>query len=301
MNIYNDLTQISAQIGPVALAIGNFDGLHLGHQELIKEITNSTSLQSVVISFEPHPVQVLKPQIPFKRLFNFEDQIEQLKKFHVQNLVKLHFNKSIAELSYLQFLDLITSKLKISKMVVGYDFHFGKNKEGTIENLKKWCDQRQIEFVKINEVQLNGMTVSSTEIKRQIELSDLSLVQKMLARTFYLKGVVVKGDQRGRLLGFPTANMQVEEIYQKPKVGVYGTKTIVNGKTYASITNIGKTPTFKNDEIIKIETHILNFNEEIYGQEIEVHFLKYIRNEKKFSSIEEIKQQILHDIEESKK
>ncbi len=301
MNIYNDLTQISAQIGPVALAIGNFDGLHLGHQELIKEITKNSSLQSVVMSFEPHPVQVLRPQVPFKRLFSFEDQIDQLKKFQVQNLVKLNFNKTIAELSYLQFLDLIMTKLKISKMVIGYDFHFGKNKEGTSENLKKWCDQRQIEFVKINEVQLNGITVSSTEIKKQIEIAEMSVVQKMLARTFYLKGVVVKGDQRGRLLGFPTANMQVEEIYQKPKVGVYATITIVNGKSYSSITNIGKTPTFKTDEIIKIETHILEFNEEIYGQEIEVHFLKYIRNEKKFSSLEEIKKQILHDIKESQR
>lgn len=301
MNIYNDLTQISTEISPVALAIGNFDGLHLGHQELMKEITQNNQLKSVVVSFEPHPVQVLRPQWPFKKIFGFEDQIEQLKKFKVHHLIKLNFDKKIAELSYLQFLDLLTDKLKIAKMVVGYDFHFGKNKEGTTENLKKWCEARNIQFVKIQEVKLNGVTVSSTEIKKQIENAQMLLVQKMLGRPFYLKGIVVKGDQRGRLLGFPTANMQVDESIQKPKFGVYATTVVVNGKVFASITNIGRTPTFKTDETIKIETHILNFNEEIYGQEIQVHFLKYIRDEKKFASIDEIKQQIIHDINESQK
>lgn len=301
MNIYNDLTQISAEMGPVAVAIGNFDGLHLGHQELIKEISNQSGLRSLVVSFEPHPVQILYPQISYKRLFTFEDQIQQLDRLKVQDFIKLSFTKEMAQLSYLQFLEILSEKLDIKTMVVGYDFKFGRNKEGTIENLNKWCLARNILFKKVDEVKSEGITISTTEIKKQIEEANIPLVDRMLGRHFYLKGVVVKGDQRGRILGFPTANIVIDEQLQKPKLGVYGTRTLYCGKVYESITNIGKTPTFKTDEIIKVETHILDFNEEIYNQEIEVQFLKYIRSEKKFSSLDEIKKQIINDIEESKK
>lgn len=301
MEKYSTLSQFSRSNGPIALAIGNFDGIHLGHQKLMKEITNDPQLKSVVITFDPHPIKFLSPNIPFKKLFPIQDQVEQFEKIKIQYLIKLPFDAGLASMNYKDFLNWLLVNMDIKKIVVGYDFRFGKNKEGTFDNLLNWCREKNIKFVKIDEVKVQNITVSTTEIKKRLENYDIEIITKMLGRNYYLQGLVVKGDQRGRLLGFPTANMEIENDLQVPGLGVYATKVIVNGAEYFGVTNIGKTPTFKTDERIKIETHILNFDMDIYGKNIIVEFCKFIRKEKKFSSVEEIKLQIIKDIEESKR
>lgn len=301
MEKYSTLSQFSRSNGPIALAIGNFDGIHLGHQKLMKEITKNPLLKSVVISFDPHPIKVLSPNTPFKKLFPIQDQVEQFEKLKIHYLIKIPFDLRLASMNYKDFLDWLLANIDIKKIVVGYDFRFGKNKEGTFDNLLNWCQEKNIEFVKIDEVKIENVTVSTTEIKKRLENYDIEIITKMLGRNYQLQGIVVKGDQRGRLLGFPTANMDIENDLQVPALGVYATKVIVNGSEYFGVTNIGKTPTFKADERIKIETHILNFDMDIYGKNILVEFCKFIRKEKKFTSVEEIKLQIIKDIEESKK
>jgi riboflavin kinase/FMN adenylyltransferase len=301
MEKYSTLSQFSRSNGPIALAIGNFDGIHLGHQKLMKEITIDPELKAAVITFDPHPIKILSPNTPFKKLFPVQDQVEQFEKLKIDYLIKLSFDNNLASMNYKDFLDWLLANIDIKKIVVGYDFRFGKNKEGTFDNLFNWCREKNIEFVKIDEVKIQTVTVSTTEIKKRLENYDIDIITKMLGRNYYLQGVVVKGDQRGRLLGFPTANMEIENDLQVPALGVYATKVIVNGSAYFGVTNIGKTPTFKTDERIKIETHILDFDMDIYGKVIVVEFCKFIRKEKKFSSVDEIKIQIIKDIEESKK
>lgn len=301
MEKYSTLSQFSRSNGPIALAIGNFDGIHLGHQKLMKEITIDPELNAAVITFDPHPIKILSPNTPFKKLFPVQDQVEQFEKLKIDYLIKLSFDNNLASMNYKDFLDWLLANIDIKKIVVGYDFRFGKNKEGTFDNLFNWCREKNIEFVKIDEVKIQTVTVSTTEIKKRLENYDIDIITKMLGRNYYLQGVVVKGDQRGRLIGFPTANMEIENDLQVPALGVYATKVIVNGSAYFGVTNIGKTPTFKTDERIKIETHILDFDMDIYGKVIVVEFCKFIRKEKKFSSVDEIKIQIIKDIEESKK
>lgn len=301
MELLSNLVAFKKSSGPIALAIGNFDGVHLGHQRIIEEIVKNPDLKSVVMSFEPHPIIFLNPQLSFKKLFPLSDQEQVFTKMKVQYFVRLKFNAELAEMTYKEFLSLIHSHLDIKKIVVGYDFRFGKNKEGTIDKLSQWCQKNNIEFKKIEEVKMGAVTISTSDIKRRLISHDLKEVNKMLGRNYYLSGVVVRGDQRGRLLGFPTANMLIEEDLQVPALGVYVTQVTLGQKNYLGVTNIGKTPTFKNDERIKIETHILDFNQDIYEQTIAIEFLRFLRDEKKFSSIDEIKFQIAKDIEESQK
>lgn len=299
MKTYSALAQFNKDIGPVALAIGNFDGVHCGHQKLISEITTHTDVQSVILSFEPHPITIVNPAFPYKRLFLPRDQEEQFANLGVSHLIKLKFDKAMSQMNYDDFLLWIYTYLNIKQIVVGYDFKFGRNKEGTFENLRNWCLTRKIDFVKVEEVRIDSRTVSTTEIKNLLQIPQIDLVNKMLGRQYYLEGVVIKGDQRGRLLGFPTANTSIATELQIPAHGVYGTEVVFEGKRYSAITNIGKTPTFKSDEVVKIETHILDFNKEIYGSTLRVEFKKYIRKEMKFSSVEDIKIQIKKDILES--
>ena len=214
--------------------------------------------------------------------------------------VRTHL-KALAELKYDQFLELLESKLNLKKIVIGYDFRFGKDKGGTYAQLKSWCEKKKIELIKIEEIKLNGLTVSTTEIKKQLDKGDMKMVTNLLGRHFYVEGVVVKGDQRGRILGFPTANLQQTEETHLPHFGVYATRVKLRGQYFNSVTNIGRTPTFKQDERVKVESHLLDFNQDIYGETIQIEFSSYLRAEKKFNSLDEIKIQIQLDINERRK
>jgi riboflavin kinase/FMN adenylyltransferase len=302
MEVVHGVSKLHTQVAKSVVTIGNFDGLHFGHREIIsKAIQKAKDLkaQSVVVTFNPHPRKILKPEALHVQLFDHKDQEKELAKMGVDVLVMEPFSRDLSQLTPEQFLtNYIIKPLSPIALVVGYDFAFGANREGTLSTLEKLCEKNGLNLEVVNPIKMDGLVISSSEIRKSIKEGHVDLARKMLGRSFYISGVVIKGDQRGRLLGFPTANLSTpSEVFPKP--GVYATYTRVRDDIYKSVTNVGYNPTFLNngkDKPLKIETHILNFNKDIYGEEIEVYFEQFIRAEIKFSGIEELKKQITDDI-----
>lgn len=279
------------------VTIGNFDGIHLGHKKLInttKKIALEKSLNSIVFSFIPHPLEVLKNQ-QFLYIFTQEEKKRVLLKEGIDIFLNCPFDKHFANLSPNEFIDLILNKLNCSILVVGEDYCFGKNREGNIEVLKKIGVEKGIKVIKIPDVIFDGERVSSSKIRECIVNKNIQKANTLLNREYFVLGNVSEGNKLGRTIGFPTANIIPEKNKLLPPDGVYITKTLYEGKYYESITNIGKNPTI-NNTLRTIETHIFDFNQNIYGKEIQVLFLEWVRDVKKFSSLDELKQQIAKDI-----
>lgn len=301
MKIYHSLKSLSDQLGStrVGLTIGNFDGLHLGHQGLLKELQQVMSTKGgpcVVISFQPHPLEVLYAKKSI-RMFDWKDQEEQFAKMGIQYMLIEEFTPQLAAKSHSEFFEgYLLKHLNIEAIRVGHDFHFGKNRQGSLEYLQQTSLQNQIDFKIYPALKRGSEIISSTWIRKCLQEGDIHLANELLGRSFYLRGPVVEGDKRGRLLNFPTANLQCSVDFS-PLHGVYRTRTIIGRREFLSATNVGINKSFENDGRLKVETHILDFDEDIYGQEIQVKFLDYIRPEKKFSSLDELKKQIHLDVE----
>lgn len=296
------ISQISKDLHESVVTIGNFDGLHLGHQALINktvELSRQFSVSSVVMSFRPHPMKVLFPEKELHRLFGFRDQEDQLKLMGVEYFVQQPFSRELSELSAERFLnELILKPMNPKALVVGYDFAFGANREGSISYLEKYCEKYNIELHVQSPIRVDGEIVSSSLLRKLISNGEVSFASKCLDRNFYLEGVVEKGAGRGKQIGFPTANVFTKaETF--PGLGVYASITQIGGKRYLSVTNVGKNPTFEEEtrRPIQVETHILDFDEDIYGDNIRVEFCEFLRPEKKFSSVEELISQIKQDVE----
>ena len=286
------------------LSIGNFDGLHIGHRQLISALLRSArdrGVPSLVLTFNPHPLELLKPEIQPQFLFSKQDLSEQLAQLGVDYLVEIPFTKELASMSADQFFaEHLMGKLKPLKLVVGYDFCFGRNKEGNINYLKKKTHAENVGLEVIEALHRDGQPISSSRIRKALSEGAIELVQDLLGRSFYKRGRVIKGQQQGRKLGFPTANIPVTEGAPLAN-GVYCTRTEVGGNSYSSITNVGYRPTLEVSSIPYIETHIFDQDFNLYDKEIRVHFLKFVRPEQKFSHIEDLKRQIRLDIESCKK
>lgn len=296
MIILDSLDKISSSQSPMAITIGNFDGVHLGHQKLLKVLKANSDYKTLVITFDPHPVEYFDKNKTFRKLFSSEYQNERMQEMGIDYLLRLKFDSTMANLSYDQFLNMFSKKLNLKKVVVGHDLKIGKDRKGDFEAIHRWSQNQKIDFQMIEPLSIDGQIVSSTFIKSLVEDKRFADVPKYLGRNYSIDGVIIHGDKRGRLIGFPTANVVCLGTLYLPHFGVYQTQTVWNKKRFQSITNVGKTPTFKTDDLIKVETHLFNFNQEIYGEKISVEFIKFVRSEKKFSGIEEIKQQIALDI-----
>ncbi|HEY8269292.1 MAG TPA: bifunctional riboflavin kinase/FAD synthetase [Pseudobdellovibrionaceae bacterium] len=287
------------------VSIGNFDGVHLGHQKLLRlavQEGKTLGVPIVVFTFYPHPVTVLYPERKIQRLFDSRDQREQLNRLGITHLIEQEFTHNFAQLSAADFVQFyLIDKLKVKTLVVGYDFSFGSHRQGDIPYLQKICQQKNIKLVVVSAHEEDGVIVSSSKIRAELKLGDLKKVYSFLGRNYYLRGIVHHGDARGRTLGVPTANMSPTVDFV-PRRGVYITQTHYQNKTYSSITNIGFNPTFHGEShpLIKTETHLFDFNEDIYGQEIQVDLLQYLRDEKKFSGVQELLAQIHADIQQAK-
>jgi riboflavin kinase/FMN adenylyltransferase len=287
------------------VSIGNFDGVHLGHQKLLRQAVQEgkiLGLPIVVFTFYPHPVTVLYPERKIQRLFDPRDQREQLDHLGITHLVEQEFTHNFAKLSASDFVQFyLIDKLKAKTLVVGYDFSFGSNRLGDIPYLQKICQEKKIKLVVVTAHKENDTVVSSSKIRDELKFGDLKKTYSFLGRNYYLRGIVHHGDARGRTIGVPTANM-TPTVDFVPRRGVYITQTHYQNKTFPSITNIGFNPTFHGEANppVKTETHLFDFNEDIYGQEIQVDLLQYIRDEKKFSGIQELLTQIREDIQLAK-
>lgn len=281
-----------------AITIGNFDGLHLGHKKLIrltKEIALEKGFNSIVFSFNPHPLQVLKKNEEFLYILSQEEKKRELLKEGIDIFLNYPFNFDFAKVSPEEFVDILCDKLRCKVLIVGEDYCFGENRVGNVNTLISIGKKKGIEVIKISNISIDGERISSSTIRKCLINKKIKKVNLLLNRPYSIIGTVVEGNKLGRTIDFPTANI----IPRKDKLllpdAVYITKTRYNGNIYNSITNIGKNPTINVDNERTIETHILNFEENIYGKEIEVLFYDWVRDVKKFSGIDELKEQITKD------
>lgn len=286
------------------VVIGNFDGVHLGHQALIQEgfkLAQTLNVALCVYTFNPHPTLELRPQAHLKLLMTYEEKLTQLDALSVPFCVEEKFNTEFASTSAHDFFyDILLKRLKVCGIVVGTDFTFGSKRQGNIELLEQYCKESSVILKVVSPFLVEGSPVSSSRIRDTLQAGDLIQAQKLLGRPFFYRGEVIHGEKRGRMIGFPTANMRCGEKFPIPP-GVYVTSVVFQGKVYPSVTNIGKRPTFQSESELptiplRIETHILGQTFDLYGQMLEVQFLKRLREERKFLSVDELKHQIQTDI-----
>ncbi len=281
-----------------AITLGNFDGIHLGHRKLIssiKQYAEKYSLKSIVFSFFPHPKTFFNSE-GFQTIFSCYEKERIIEGLGIDELGQFPFTKDFANKEPEDFADFIFNNLKCKVLVVGEDYCFGKNRKGDFNLLKEIGDRKGAEVIKILSVMDNGIRVSSTRIRRCIEERNFIETQRLLGSPYFILGKVTEGRKIGRKIDFPTANIVAPDYKLLPDDGVYLTKTIYNGNIYKSITNIGKNPTVGGKKKT-VETYIIGLSADLYGKEIKVLFYGFIRNEQKFVSVDELKNQISKDIE----
>lgn len=286
------------------LTIGNFDGVHLGHQKLLKSVVErarENNTDSVVCTFRPHPRTILRPNEVHHRLFDYKDQVEMMTDLGINYLIEEKFSKDFSLMSAEEFLSSYVEKIfNPVHLVVGYDFSFGHSRTGNLDFLREYCLSKGLGLTVVEPYDLGGKIVSSSQIRRYLEHGELGPASEFLGRPYYLRGPVRVGYKRGRTIGVPTANIS-PEIDFIPRKGVYFTWAYLNEKKYASITNIGNNPTFEHsDSYLKVETHIFDFDQDIYGEHLKVELIQFHRDEIKFSSIELLKNQIFSDLKSAR-
>jgi riboflavin kinase/FMN adenylyltransferase len=289
------------------VTIGNFDGVHVGHQELIRLVcAHAERIQgtAVAVTFRPHPYFVLRPTGEPHLLNTYEEKLELLGRYGIQVTVEEPFSREFSNTTPEEFVDrLLVRALGAKALYLGYDFAFGKERAGSVEVMKKLAAARGIEIHVVPPLSVDGKVVSSSLVRRCLDEGAIEFVNLCLGRPFFLRGLVWRGEGRGRTIGVPTANLQTENR-RYPRVGVYATRTLWRGNWYGSVSNIGYNPTFKGDGTdlpLKIETHLFDFNADMYGDEIQVEFFHFIRPEKKFSGVQELLGQIKMDSEEARR
>ena len=283
-----------------SLAVGFFDGVHKGHQAVIqnaKEMAKQLHIESAVMTFDPHPSIVLggrKEQVFY--ITPLQQKLDVLEDFGVENVFVVHFTSDFAKLSPEDFIQYFIKDLNVKHVTAGFDFSFGKFGKGTMETMQE-LSNGEYGITVIDKQSDDEEKISSTRIRKYLQDGDMESAAKLLGRAFEVPGIVVHGDKRGRTIGFPTANIQSIEGSFIPATGVYAVKILVQNKWYDGVCNVGYKPTFKNpeDKQLSIEVHILDFDKNIYGEEVKVGWYKRIRSEKKFDGIDSLKAQIEHD------
>lgn len=303
MGIFNGIEEVKGRLKAPVLTIGNFDGVHKGHRalfEIVKGKARDRSSHSAVLTFDPHPLKVLAPEKAPEPLVSKEEKIELILSIGIDHVICQMFDSDFAKISARDFVEkILVDTLKISELVVGYDYAFGRNREGNIDLLKEIGAKRGFGVYVLQPVNINGRVASSTAIRNLIKDGEIDLANQLLGRYYSVKGRVIRGKGRGQsVLNIPTANLEISDRLI-PKRGVYATRTTIKEQTYPSITNIGYNPTFGNDKL-NIETHILDYYSDLLNQEIKVEFVKRIRDEVKFENIVKLKEQILKDISEAR-
>lgn len=300
MSVFYHISELSSLTNSI-VTIGTFDGVHLGHQKIIKRLVELKQKQGgeiVLFTFDPHPRKVLFPeQKDLKLITTTQEKCEILKLFGVDYVLVYPFTKEFSKMQAQDYVsDIIVKGLKTKTLVIGYDHRFGSNREGTIDTLKELSNIYDFEVEEIPAQEINQLNVSSTRIRKAIEEGDVQTANDFLGYSFFITGTVVKGKQLGRTIGYPTANIFIENADKLiPKIGVYAVNVIYKGITYQGMLNIGTNPTTDLDNKIKIEVNIFDFSQDIYGETLKIEFVKWIRNEEKFANLDELKQALAND------
>jgi riboflavin kinase/FMN adenylyltransferase len=298
MRIIDELIFTKEDFSSPAVTIGSYDGLHLGHQEIIKQVIERARGQggeAVVLTFEPHPVKFLNPQAPFPLITSHRKKMMLLERFGVNCTINLPFTKALAHMSGEEFINEIVQKRMAPRwVVVGFNFTFGKNRTGTPDELKKIGTNLGFEVEIVPPFTVNGEVVSSTRIRDLITRGNIKEANLMLGRDFIIMGNVIHGHARGKGLGFPTANIEItSDLY--PKEGVYAATITHEGKTYHGVVNIGTNPTFSDKEFA-VEVFLFNYQGDLYGKELQVALVDRVRDEQTFPSPDALMQQMEKDV-----
>src|SRR5437763_5668151 len=285
---------------PTVLTLGVFDGLHIGHQLIMKTVverSRAAGAAPTVITFEPHPRAVLHPESAPPLLQTFDQKIEALGVLGIEQTIVIHFDKVFARIRAEDFLrDVLVDRLHAREVYLGRGFAFGHNREGNIELLRRVSKELGFFADEVAEVRLRSQRVSSSKVRALLAEGKVNLARRLLGRPYGVEGPVERGAERGALLGFPTANLHPRNRVI-PRNGVYVTGTLIEGQWRRSVTNVGVRPTFGDATEPSVETFVMNWDGDLYGDVVRVRFLYRLRDERKFSSIEQLKSQILRDVE----
>jgi len=298
MKIYKDVESFK-KLEKAVVTTGTFDGVHLGHGKILNtliEVGETASAETVIITFFPHPRLVLFPDHKLKLINTIDENIELFKTYGVDHLIFQKFDKDFSRITSLEYIrDILCKKIGLKELVIGYNHHFGRNREGSINNLHEYTEIYGFNIHEVSPFDLNGYSVSSTKIRNAINDGEVELANNYLGYNFKLFGEVIKGRGVGASIGFPTANIKLPNKNKiVPLQGVYAVNVYYNNNKFGGMLNIGTNPTFNGTEL-SIEVHIFNFNQDIYNQTLQIEFCKRIRNEKKFNTVDELKQQLSMD------
>ncbi|MNS92822.1 Riboflavin biosynthesis protein RibF [compost metagenome] len=298
MSVFFATHDLPAFRNPV-LTIGSFDGVHEGHQKIIKHVVDrakSVGGESILLTFEPHPRKIIQPDQPLGLLSSLEEKIARITAEGIDHIIVIPFSRDFSMMSAEDYvIDFLYNTFKPHTIIIGYDHHFGHNRSGNIHTLKEMLPG-SVQVIEIAEHLIHEADVSSTKIRKAIMQGQIATATEMLGRTYGFEAVVVHGNKIGRTIGYPTANLQpTYGDILVPGIGIYAVKVQHKDRVYKGMMSIGKRPTVTDDNIVTLEVNILDFNEDIYGEKLFVEFIAYVRGEEKFSGLEELKARIAQD------
>ena len=305
MKIIKGIENLGRSLRNPVVTLGNFDGVHLGHQQIFKRVKEEASRlhgEGMVITFEPHPLKVLAPEKFLPLLAPFRKKMMLIEKSGIETVLCIEFSSAFSEISPSEFIkNILVEKIKVRKVIIGYDYHFGKGQKGDAQTLKDAGRIFDFEVEVVEPLKVGQTIVSSSKIRGLIRRGEVEEASKLLGRDYPIIGKVVEGAKRGQTLGFPTANLEIsDELY--PKTGVYAVEVTWHQQHFDGLANVGSNPTFsrgqaRNGKPFSLEVYILNFNQNIYGDEIQVDFKRRIRDEVRFDSPARLVDQIQKDIQ----
>ncbi|MBC8286036.1 MAG: bifunctional riboflavin kinase/FAD synthetase [Nitrospinae bacterium] len=301
MNIIHKKFKSDSLDGDWVITIGNFDGYHLGHQKLVQQVLKDSkklNIKGGVLTFEPHPKKVLQSQIPFRHIYDLPSKCTFIEESGLDACFIIPFTAKFAKMGSHEFLEKLFNFVNLKKIVVGYDFNFGKAREGSASLMKQEAIKNNIDFLRMEAVKIEGLTVSSTMIRRLLFEGDFEKVNQYLGRSWSVSGVVKEGKKLGHTLGFPTINLEPGVLLPLRK-GVYTCQIQLENRRIKGVCNVGYNPTFAGTDL-KVEAHLFDFNENIYGEFVHITPEKFLRDETKFGSIEDLKSQIRKDVKIAK-
>ena len=299
MKIYHNINEFNG-CQKAVVTTGTFDGVHIGHQKILSNLSTIAKKiegETVLLTFHPHPRMVLQPDDnDLKLIDTIDERIDLLEKQGVDHLIIHPFSKEFSRLTSVEFVrDILVNQLETKKLVIGYNHHFGRNREGSFEHLLEYGPLYGFKVEEIAAQDVKDINVSSTKIRNAILEGEMEIARQYLGHHFSLSGTVTKGNQIGREIGFPTANISIEKHKILPLVGVYAVNVIYNGAEHKGMLNIGVRPTIHNSNTLTAEVNIFDFNQEIYGEKIVLSVKKRLRNEQKFENVDLLKSQLNED------
>jgi riboflavin kinase / FMN adenylyltransferase len=302
LNIWDGLSPAPVEARGFAVAIGNFDGVHWGHAALLRRLhrlKERLGCPAQVITFDPSPTTILRPDLVIEPLTTLNTRLQLIAGYGMESVLVLKTSPALLEILATDFwTELLCNQLKIKGIVEGRNFCFGKDRQGTIEQLRLWTQEKQIPLEVVDDVYRRNLRISSSEIRSLLKRGDVELAQRALRRWYSITGKIVHGDHRGRTIGFPTCNL-AEISTLIPKDGVYTGRTVVNGIGHPVAINIGSNPTF-GVHTRKVEAYLLDFDGDLYGEQLTLEFYTRSRDTKKFGSVDELKQQLNLDVEKAR-